>query len=92
LQLEPEINVEDAKKKYKKLSLLIHPDKNPDNRERAERAFDVLKKAMSVIEDPDELARCREMYEEAKARLAVLISEKKRKFRKVCLNEKRLSN
>lgn len=83
LQLEPESNVEDARKKYKKLSLLIHPDKNPDNRERAERAFDALKKALALLEDPDEVARCREMYEEAKARLAVQISEKKRKMRKV---------
>ncbi|CAK5081735.1 unnamed protein product [Meloidogyne enterolobii] len=82
LQLEPESNVDDARKKYKKLSLLIHPDKNPDNRERAERAFDALKKALSLLEDPDEVARCREMYEEAKARLAVQISEKKRKLRK----------
>lgn len=83
LQLDSDATVEEAKKKYKKLSLLIHPDKNHDNRERAEMAFDALKKAISVIEDPDELARCREMYEEAKARLAVLISEKKRKLRKV---------
>ncbi|KAL3102596.1 hypothetical protein niasHT_022883 [Heterodera trifolii] len=82
LQLEPDTNVEDARKKYKKLSLLIHPDKNPNCRERAERAFDALKKAIATVEDPDELSRCRDMYEEAKARLAVQISEKKRKMRK----------
>lgn len=88
LQLDPDTNIEEAKKKYKKLSLLIHPDKNPDNRERAERAFDSLKKAIATLEDPDEMARCREMYEEAKARLAVQISEKRRKNKRVCSYQK----
>jgi len=59
LQLAPEADVNEARKKYKKLSLLIHPDKNPDDRERADRAFDILKKAIATLEDPDELARCR---------------------------------
>lgn len=40
LQISPDTDLEQAKKKYKKLSLLIHPDKNPDDRERADKAFD----------------------------------------------------
>lgn len=82
LQITPDTDLNEAKKKYKKLSLLLHPDKNPDDRERAERAFDILKKALATIEDPDELSRCRDVYVEAKARLAIVISEKKRKLRK----------
>jgi len=74
-------------KKYKKLSLLIHPDKNPDNREKAERAFDAVKKAIATVEDPDELSRCRDVYTEAKARLAIIVSEKKRKLRKENKND-----
>lgn len=100
LQIDPETEVEVAKKKYKKLSLLIHPDKNPDDRDRADKAFDgtvyvllnfscllhgatinehltyylsVVKKALKQIEDPDELSRCREMYTEARARLAIVV-------------------
>lgn len=57
-------------------------DKNPDDRDRAEQSFDILKKAIKTIEDPDELSRCREMYTEAKARLAIVLSEKKRKLRR----------
>lgn len=57
-------------------------DKNPDDRDRAEQAFDILKKAIKTVEDPDELSRCREMYTEAKARLAIVLSEKKRKMRR----------
>jgi len=59
LQLAPEADVDEARKKYRKLSLLVHPDKNPDDIDRAARAFDVLKQAIATIEDPDELARCR---------------------------------
>uniref|UniRef100_A0A915D6N1 J domain-containing protein n=1 Tax=Ditylenchus dipsaci TaxID=166011 RepID=A0A915D6N1_9BILA len=88
LQLDPESDVSEARKKYKKLSLLIHPDKNPDDRERADRAFDILKKAIATVEDPDELSRCRDVYVEAKARLAIVMSEKKRKLRKDGKNDR----
>lgn len=40
LQIDPDTDIDVAKKKFKKLSLLIHPDKNPDDRERADQAFD----------------------------------------------------
>jgi DnaJ family protein C protein 8 len=82
LQIEPEADVEQARKKYKRLSILVHPDKNPDDRDRSQRAFDIVKKAIETIEDPDELARCREVYEEARARLAIVMSEKRRKQKK----------
>ncbi|KAI6213233.1 J domain-containing protein [Aphelenchoides besseyi] len=74
LQLEPECDVEQARKKYKRLSILVHPDKNPDDRDRADKAFDILKKALATLEDPDELARCREVYVEARARLAIIMT------------------
>ncbi|VDN50345.1 unnamed protein product [Dracunculus medinensis] len=88
LQIDPDSDVDVAKKKYKKLSLLIHPDKNADDRDRSERAFDIVKKAMKMIEDPDELAKCRETYAEARARLAVIMSEKRRKQKKNGLGDK----
>lgn len=62
--------------------MLLHPDKNADDRERAEKAFDIIKKAIALIEDPDELSKCRDTYTEAKARLAVAMSEKKRKAKR----------
>ncbi|KAI6207324.1 J domain-containing protein [Aphelenchoides fujianensis] len=82
LQLEPECDLEQARKKYKRLSILVHPDKNPDDRERADKAFDILKKALATLEDPDELSRCRDVYVEGRARLAIVMSEKKRKLRR----------
>ncbi|KHJ75226.1 DnaJ domain protein, partial [Oesophagostomum dentatum] len=82
LQIDPDTDLETAKKKFKKLSLLIHPDKNPDDRERADQAFDIIKKAMKQIENPLELNRCKDCYTEARARLSILMSEKRRKVKK----------
>ncbi|CAJ0960681.1 unnamed protein product, partial [Mesorhabditis belari] len=82
LQIESDSDEEAARKKFKKLSLLIHPDKNPDDRERADKAFDIIKKALAQIEDQFELAKCRELYTEGRARLAILMSEKRRKAKK----------
>ncbi|KAK6041017.1 cyclin domain protein, partial [Cooperia oncophora] len=82
LQIDPDADIELAKKKFKKLSLLIHPDKNPDDRDRADQAFDIIKKAMKQIENPLELNRCKDCYTEARARLAIVMSEKRRKVKK----------
>ncbi|CAJ0585241.1 unnamed protein product, partial [Mesorhabditis spiculigera] len=82
LQIDPDEDVELAKKKFKRLSLLIHPDKNPDDRERADKAFDIIKKALAQLENPDELKKCREMYTEARARLAIIMGEKRRKAKR----------
>ena len=38
-------------KAYRKKSLLIHPDKMKDDQERAEEAFDLLKKSMDALLD-----------------------------------------
>ena len=82
LQIEPSTTPEEARKVFKKMSLLIHPDKNPDDKERAEKAFDVIKGAMEMMNDPDELSRCREMVTEAKARTDVVLGEKRRKLKR----------
>ena len=45
------VNADDAmdvvKKKFRRLSILVHPDKNQDDAERAMSAFDAVKKASS---------------------------------------------
>jgi len=48
LQIDPELPFEEVKKKYRRLSILVHPDKNPDDRDRAQAAFDALRKAFLV--------------------------------------------
>jgi DnaJ family protein C protein 8 len=50
LQLDIDATVEDVKFRYKKLSLLIHPDKNHGNI-HAQEAFDYVKKAQEELLD-----------------------------------------
>ncbi|KAJ1372324.1 hypothetical protein KIN20_034459 [Parelaphostrongylus tenuis] len=78
LQIDPDCDIDEAKKKFKKLSLLIHPDKNIDDRDRADQAFDIIKKAMKQIENPIELNRCKDCYTEA-ARSAVYCDVREKK-------------
>lgn len=40
LQMDPEATIDEIKKQYRKLSILVHPDKNPEDPEKAQQAFD----------------------------------------------------
>ncbi|GMR52440.1 hypothetical protein PMAYCL1PPCAC_22635, partial [Pristionchus mayeri] len=73
LQISIDMDLEAAKEKYEKLSLLIHPDKNPDDRERADKSCDIVKKAVAIVEDPAQLAKAKDCYREA--RLARMLPE-----------------
>lgn len=68
LQVEPDTPVEQIKKKYRSLSLLVHPDKNQDNKEQAQQAFDVIAKAWKVLESDVTRKKSLDVYEEAKDR------------------------
>lgn len=100
MNLEPETPVEDIRKKYKKLSILVHPDKNPDDKERAQNAFEIVNKAWKILEHDGTRKRCMrnyhcifffhllnailglEMYEEAKQKTEMMISEKRKKLKR----------
>lgn len=43
---------EDLKKAFRRLAMKYHPDRNPENREEAERKFKELGEAYSVLSDP----------------------------------------
>jgi len=82
LQIDPEMSLEDAKKKFRRLSILVHPDKNQDDKERAQTAFDAVKRAWSILEDKNTRKACLEVVEEARGRTRINMEEKRKKLRK----------
>jgi len=82
LQIDPETSLEDAKKKFRRMSILVHPDKNPNDKDRAQAAFDAVKRAWTVLEDKPTRMACMEVVDEAKGRTKLNMEEKRKKQRK----------
>lgn len=82
LQVEPDATVEQIKKKYRSLSFLVHPDKNQNDPNRAQQAFEIVNKAWKILENDITRKRCLDVYEEAKDRTDHMIAEKKKKLKK----------
>ena len=82
LQVEPETPIEDIKKQYRKLSFLVHPDKNQEDSERAQQAFEPVSKAWKTLESGETRKKCLDIIEEAKGRTDIMLAEKRKKFKK----------
>ena len=80
LQIDPETPIEDIRRKYRRLSILVHPDKNQDDPERAQAAFDAVKKSYALLDDEKTRKKCEEIVEEAKGRTQQNMEEKRRKL------------
>ncbi|XP_054836978.1 dnaJ homolog subfamily B member 6-like [Eublepharis macularius] len=59
LGVQRNASVDNIKKAYRKLALKVHPDKNPEDREAAEKKFLEISKAYEVLSD----AKKRDMYD-----------------------------
>nr|CAG4637348.1 EOG090X0DLG [Ceriodaphnia reticulata] len=82
LQIDPELPVEEIKKKYKRLSILVHPDKNTEDSDRAQQAFEVINRAWKILENEKTRKRCLEIVEEAKGMTELAMTEKRKKLKK----------
>jgi hypothetical protein len=56
LGLKKEASGEDIKKSYRNLAKQYHPDKNPQDRENAEKKFIEISKAYEILSDPQQKA------------------------------------
>merc|ERR1712157_283729 len=83
MQLDPLATEAEIKKKFKKMSILIHPDRNQDQKEIAQKAFDALKKAYETLTDPKRKDECLGVLQEAKFRVEqALVKEREKAAKK----------
>nr|CAB3239109.1 dnaJ homolog subfamily C member 8-like [Phallusia mammillata] len=82
LQVDPEDDLNEVKKKYRKLSILVHPDKNQQDSERAKKAFDAVKKAWETLNKEETRKECLGVVEDAKNRLELQLKAKRKKQKK----------
>jgi DnaJ family protein C protein 8 len=82
LQVEPETTIEDIKKQYRRLSFLVHPDKNQNDADRAQQAFEAVNKAWKTLESDETRKKCLDIIEEAKGRTDLMLAEKRKKCKK----------
>ncbi|CAB9500622.1 Stress-induced-phosphoprotein 1 [Seminavis robusta] len=62
LDIPPNATEEDISRRYKALSLLLHPDKNRNQHDKAEEAYDFVQKAKTLLLDDENKAKhCRDL-------------------------------
>uniref|UniRef100_A0A5F8GNX1 J domain-containing protein n=1 Tax=Monodelphis domestica TaxID=13616 RepID=A0A5F8GNX1_MONDO len=61
----------DIKKAYHQLALQVHPDKNPENREAAEKKFKQVAEAYEVLSD----ARKRDDYDTSRGTIFYFVQQ-----------------
>ena len=52
-KVDPDLSLEDVKKKFRRMSILVHPDKNQGDADRAQVAFDAVKRAWNLLEEKE---------------------------------------
>lgn len=82
LQIDPYASIDEIKRKYRKLSIYVHPDKNKDDQERAQIAFEAVNRAYKMLEDESERKKCLEVVDEARIRVDATCEEKRKKLKR----------
>eukprot|EP00055_Hartaetosiga_balthica_P000823 m.137545 g.137545 ORF g.137545 m.137545 type:complete len:250 (-) comp11903_c0_seq1:72-821(-) len=81
LQVDREIDEKELKKKYRKLSFLVHPDKNGGS-EIAQKAFEAVNEAYRAVQDDEKMAWVNFIYNEAEEEWPHYLKTKRREAKK----------
>ncbi|XP_062511028.1 dnaJ homolog subfamily C member 8-like [Corticium candelabrum] len=82
LQLPLTATPTEIKKQYRKLSFLVHPDKNAEDLDRAQNAFDAVVNAYRTLEDKVEREKVMQVIEGAKELAEQKLKEKRKQAKK----------
>ncbi|TFJ99089.1 DnaJ-like subfamily C member 8 [Platysternon megacephalum] len=82
LQMDPEVTDEEIKKRFRQLSILVHPDKNQDDAERAQKAFEAVDKAYKLLLDQEQKKRALDVIQAGKEYVEHTVKEKKKLLKK----------
>merc|ERR1711973_172906 len=82
LKISTDAKEDEIKKQYRKMSFLVHPDKNRDDVERAQKAFDAVNHAYKTLQDEEKTKRCKLIIEEAQVSVNQKLKEKRKQAKK----------
>uniref|UniRef100_A0A2K5LZD2 DnaJ homolog subfamily C member 8 n=1 Tax=Cercocebus atys TaxID=9531 RepID=A0A2K5LZD2_CERAT len=82
LQIDPEVTDEETKKRFRQLSILVHPDKNQDDADRAQNAFEAVDKAYKLLLDQEQTKRALDVIQAGKEYVEHTVKERKKQLKK----------
>ncbi|KAG5264913.1 hypothetical protein AALO_G00259390 [Alosa alosa] len=82
LQIDPDVTDDEIKKRFRQLSILVHPDKNQDDPERAQMAFEAVDKAYKLLLDPEQKKRAVDVIHAGKEYVEHMMKEKRKQLKK----------
>ncbi|XP_030074631.1 dnaJ homolog subfamily C member 8 [Microcaecilia unicolor] len=82
LQLDPEATEEEIKKRFRQLSILVHPDKNQDDPDRAQKAFEAVDKAYKLLLDSEQKKRILDVIQAGREYVEHTMKEKRKQLKK----------
>ncbi|KAG7458079.1 hypothetical protein MATL_G00234350 [Megalops atlanticus] len=82
LQIDPDVTDEEIKKRFRQLSILVHPDKNQDDADRAQKAFEAVDKAYRLLLDSEQKKRAVDVIHAGKEYVEHMMKEKRKQLKK----------
>uniref|UniRef100_A0A8D2ECD2 DnaJ homolog subfamily C member 8 n=1 Tax=Theropithecus gelada TaxID=9565 RepID=A0A8D2ECD2_THEGE len=86
LQIDPEVTDEEIKKRFRQLSILlsilVHADKNQDDADRAQKAFEAVDKAYKLLPDQEQKKRALDVIQAGKEYVEHTVKEREKQLKK----------